>query len=225
MLAVLAPSGAISAFASPITYQVTVDTSSESGQSGYIDIQLNPGSFATQAAMAQITNFVSGGVLNSSAPATTGAVSGALPGPLGLTNSDSTNEYTAGLTFGNTLTFDLTLSGPALSNPNGEGGGLFSLDFLNAGQSAYLFTADPQGNNPFDYNVGVVSINGDGSTTVMTYPDVNGKVDASFVPLAAIPEPANVVLLFVGLTCIAGLGWKRRNGSREGLSSRALRLE
>jgi hypothetical protein len=28
-------------------YGVTVDTSSESGQEGYIDLQLNPGAFAT----------------------------------------------------------------------------------------------------------------------------------------------------------------------------------
>lgn len=113
------------------------------------------------------------GVLNPADPnnsccnnSTIGESSGQLPGTVTLINSETTNEYTEAMTFGTTITFDLFLYGPAMSTPNGEGGGTFTLDFLNADQTEYLFTAD----NTNDVPVFTVDITGDGSPTAMTYP-------------------------------------------------------
>src|ERR1700683_1519004 len=53
---------AVPAFADVI-YGVTVDTSSLSGNGGYIDLQFNPSSFTTQAANAAVTNFSTDGTL------------------------------------------------------------------------------------------------------------------------------------------------------------------
>lgn len=133
-----------------LQFVVTVNTSSALLTNGYIDFQFNPGGLATQPANGDVANFASDGVLNPADPnnGTVGEVSGMLPGTVTLINSETTNEYTEAMTFGTTVTFDLDLYGPAISNPNGQGGGTFTLDFLNSDQSAYLFTADPQNDVP-----------------------------------------------------------------------------
>jgi hypothetical protein len=200
------------AFADPasIQYAITVNTSSALLSNGYIDFQFNPSSFTTQPANADVANFSSDGVLNPADPdnGTVGAVSGMLPGTVTLMNSQpSPNEYTEAMTFGTTITFDLDLYGPAISNPNGQGGGTFILDFLNSDQSGYLFTADSQNDVP----VFTVTINGDGSTTASTYPsENNGPPVVTFVGPTAVPEPASVLMfLSAGLLALAVLGRRR----------------
>src|SRR6202034_2561906 len=93
------------------------------------------------------------------------------------------------------------------SNPNGQGGGTFILDFLNSDQSGYLFTADSQNDVP----VFTVTINGDGSTTASTYPsENNGPPVVTFVGPTAVPEPASVLMfLSAGLLALAVLGRRR----------------
>jgi hypothetical protein len=199
------------AFADPasIQYAITVNTTSALAQMGYIDFQFNPSSFTTQPANADVANFVSDGVLNpaDSGNGTIGAVSGMLPGTVTLMNSQpNPNEYTEAMTFGTTITFDLDLYGPAISNPNGEGGGTFILDFLNADQSGYLFTADSQNDVP----VFTVTINGDGTTTAQTYPSQNnGPPVVTFVGPTAVPEPSSVLLISSGLLGLLLVGLRR----------------
>src|ERR1035441_4720991 len=67
------------ASAGPITYNVTVNTSSIAGTAGSLDLNFNPGPQVTQAANLQILNFASNGTLAGS-PSLTGDVSGTLPG-------------------------------------------------------------------------------------------------------------------------------------------------
>ncbi|HTU44287.1 MAG TPA: NF038129 family PEP-CTERM protein [Bryobacteraceae bacterium] len=198
------------AFADPasIQYAITVNTSSALLSDGYIDFQFNPSSFTTQPANADVANFVSDGVLNPADPnnGTIGAVSGMLPGTVTLMNSQpSPNEYTEAMTFGTTITFDLDLYGPAISNPNGDGGGTFILDFFN--DNGYLFTADSQNDVP----VFTVTINGDGTTTASTYPsENNGPPVVTFVGPTPVPEPASVLMfLSGGLLALAVLGRRR----------------
>jgi len=199
------------AFADPasIQYMVTVNTSSALASMGYIDFQFNPSSFTTQPANADVTNFVTDGVLNpaDTGNGTVGAVSGMLPGTVTLMNSQpSPNEYTEAITFGTTITFDLDLYGPAISSPNGEGGGTFILDFLNSDQSGYLFTADSQNDVP----VFTVVVNGDGSTTAQTYPSQNnGPPVVTFVGPTAVPEPSAVLLVGGGVLALALFGRRR----------------
>jgi hypothetical protein len=188
---------------------VTVNTTSALAQMGYIDFQFNPGGLTTQAANADVANFFTDGVLNpaDAGNGTTGEVSGMLPTTVTLINSETTNEYTEAMTFGTTITFDLDLYGPALSNPNGDGGGTFTLDFLNADQSGYLFTDDPQNDVP----VFTVTINPDGSTTAMTYPsEDDGPPVVTFTGPTEVPEPASIALLLCGgLAAFATLGRRR----------------
>jgi hypothetical protein len=195
------------AFADEIQYAVTVNTSSENGQYGYIDLQFNPGLLTTQGAFAQVTNFTPAGALNAADPnnGTTGDVTGSLPGPLTFDNGQTTNEYTEGLTFGDTITFDVDLYGSAVgSTANGEGGGIFTLDFLDPSGN-YLFTADPVNDVP----VATVDINTDGSTTVTTFAS-DAEGDPSVASFTQVPEPSMGLLLAGGLAAIAAL--RRRRG-------------
>lgn len=195
------------AFAQELQYAVTVNTSSALLSYGYIDFQFNPSSFATQPANADVTNFMTDGVLNpaDSNNGTIGEVSGMLPMTVSLINSETTNEYTEGMTFGTTVTFDLVLYGPAISNPNGEGGGTFTLDFLDASGN-YLFTQNSQNDVP----VFTVDINGDGSTTAMTYPSQNdGPPVVTFSGPTEVPEPSSIALLCGGLLALAFFGRRR----------------
>ena len=67
--------------ASPITYAVTVDTSSISGMAGSLDFNFNPGPLVTQAASLQLLNFTSDGTLAGAFPVAlaTSAVSSRQP--------------------------------------------------------------------------------------------------------------------------------------------------
>src|SRR5262249_51862810 len=106
------------ASADPITYDVSVDTSAISGTAGSLDFEFNPGPLVTQAASLQILNFSSDGTLAGS-PALTGDVSGALPGTVTFDNGTAFNDYFEGFTYGSTLSFQVSLFGPALSSPDG----------------------------------------------------------------------------------------------------------
>jgi len=212
MLLTCALTGA-SAYADPasIQYVVTVNTTSALLSNGYIDFQFNPSSFGTQPANADVANFATDGVLDPAAPFTgsTGEVSGMLPGTVTLTNSETTNEYSEGITFGTTITFDLDLYGPAISDPNGEGGGTFTLDFFN--DNGYLFTNDSQNDVP----VFTVDINPDGTTTAQTYPSQNdGPPVVTFSGPTEVPEPSAVALLGGGLLTLSYLS--RRTLRRKG---------
>jgi Tfp pilus assembly protein PilW len=195
----LAPSSA----SAEVIYSVSVDTSSQLHQTGFIDIEFNPGDNTSQLATLAITGFT-GGTLQPALTPPTGApvgdVSGLLPGTVLFDNVQTTNEYTEGITFGNSLHFLATFDGPAIQTPNGSTGSLFQLDFLNANGSAFLFTADPEGNNAFDFNVATIALNSDGTLTPATYLDTNGSSDAT-VTLA--PEPATFLLLGAALALLS----------------------
>src|SRR5947208_4649576 len=103
-----------SAWAGPITYDVTVNASSISGTAGSLDFNFNPGPLVTQAASLQILGLSSIGTLAGS-PSLTGDVGGALPGILTFDNGTAFNDYFEGFKFGTFLTFNVSLYGPALS--------------------------------------------------------------------------------------------------------------
>ena len=111
-------SAATLAVADPITYNITVDSSSIAGTTGSLDFQFNPGPLITQAASLQILDFSSDGSLAGS-PSLTGDVSGALPGTLTYDNGTAYNDYFEDFTYGTTLSFEVSLYGPALSSPDG----------------------------------------------------------------------------------------------------------
>src|SRR6266478_3730883 len=100
-----------------ISYQVTIDTSSISGNAGFLDFEFNPGG-SSQSAFAMVSNFSPSGSLSNS-PSIVGNVTGTLPPAITITNSTFFNDYFAGFTYGASLSFALTLGGPAIDAPNG----------------------------------------------------------------------------------------------------------
>jgi hypothetical protein len=200
---------AVPAFADVI-YGVTVDTSSQLGNGGYIDLQFDPSSFTTQPANAAVTNFSTDGTLDTFGDdpfdGTSGNVSGTLPGTVSFDNGTTTNEYTQGITFGNTISFHLDLSGPAIDLPNGDGGGSFFLTFYDPSGDP-LLTNNPNG-PAFE-----VDVNGDGSTTPTAFANADGGPSvvtyAGPTEVTPTPEPSMVLLLAGGLAAMAS--FRRRS--------------
>ena len=185
------------AVADPITYNVTVDTSSISGTSGSLDFQFNPGPLTTQASSLQILEFSSDGSLAGS-PALTGDVGGALPGTLTFDNGTQFNDYFDDFTFGSTLSFQVSLYGPALSSPDGVS--------TSGSDFAFSMFSDPPGTIPtlttdtVDGFASTIDVNLDGTTTV-TDPSIQTIIASSTV----IPEPSNLLLMATGFCGLAGI--------------------
>jgi hypothetical protein len=190
--AVLLACAVVPAHADTVTYTVTVNTSSQAGNGGYIDLELNAGSLGSQDITATVNGFT-GATLNPADP-NNGAIntSGSLPGPLSFDNQVG-NDYFEGLTFDNQLSFLVTLSGDGVSTSGAStsnSGSIFQVSFFDPGGNA-LFDNDPNG------LAAELDVAADG--TLSTAADPNASVS-----VAATPEPASLslvgmagVLLFV----------------------------
>jgi hypothetical protein len=176
------------ASAAPVTYDVSVDTSSISGTAGSLDFNFNPGPLATQPASAQILDFSSNGTLAGS-PVLTGDVAGALPATLTFDNGTAFNDYFEGFTYGSTLSFQISLYGAALSSPDGAStsGSAFAFSMFSdpAGTIPALTTDTANG---FAFTVGV---NLDGTTAV-----ANSSAPTTVTPVTpTVPEPGTLPLM------------------------------
>jgi hypothetical protein len=169
-LAILLPalllSSAIgSARAGSVSFNVSVNTASLNGQAGYLDVQFNPGGPGAATGSAALLAFTSDGSQQPSAPlnGVSGDVSGTLPDALTLTNSTAFNDFFEGFVYGNTIQFELTLSGPAAGSSTTPGSS-FAFSLYDDTGSIPLLTTDPNG------SVLTVNVNADGSTSVETFP-------------------------------------------------------
>jgi hypothetical protein len=164
--------------AAAVAYLVTVNTPANVGTNGSIEFQFNPGNSSSQPATAAILQFTADGTLNGP-PAIAGNVSGALPGTVTLVNSTGFNDYFQGYTYGQTFSFVLVLSGPAIDSPNGT---------ATAGSTFCLsLWSDPNGMTPILVQDaagcnGSVNVNLNGSTTA--FPGVGAAI-VTFTPVAA----------------------------------------
>ena len=182
------------ASAAPVTYDVTVNTFSISGTAGSLDFNFNPGPLVTQAASLQILNFASDGPLAGS-PMLTGDVAGALPATLTFDNGTGFNDYFEGFTYGSTLSFQVSLFGPALSSPDGvsTSGSTFSFSmFSDAAGTIPILTTNTTEGLAF-----TIDVNLDGTTTVTNFSPQTNVVPATAPP--AIPEPSTLSLIVFGV--------------------------
>jgi len=186
----------LSAQADTVTYQITVDTSSQGGNSGYIDLQLNNSFLTSLPVTASITGFT-GGILNpadgrNSSVGTTGDLASTLTIP-----ADSSTDYFEGLMFGDSISFDVTLSGAGINVgglAGGSSGTIFTFSFFNSDYTSAVFTSDPSG------ATGIIDIANDGTVSVVPLPgSPDGQSLATFTPMdnppAVTPEPSTLSLL------------------------------
>jgi len=171
---------ATSAFAD-YSYNFDVNTSSVSGQSGYLELQFNPGT-NSGVASATISIFISDGTLVG-APQLTGDVSGALPATVTINNTTGWNDYYQAVTFGSSEQFALNLSGSA--------GNTFALSFYGADGATPVLTSDMT--NGF---ATLIDMNANGA--VITN-------NSSQVAVAATPIPAAALLFGSGLLGLVGV--------------------
>ena len=136
----------LAAFGAP-TYLVTVDTSSISGQSGWMDMQFNPGGLPIVTGSASVSQFFTDGTVNPASIELTGDCLGDVSPPTSLVqfhNSTGFNDYFESIVFGSTLSFHVTLDGNILSPPSGTlSGSSFSLSLYNSAISEALLN-DPR---------------------------------------------------------------------------------
>jgi hypothetical protein len=198
----LAP-GFGSARAGSVSYNVTVDTSSLNGQSGYLDVQFNPGGVGAASATATVSAFASDGALQPGAQlnGVSGSVSGMLPGVLTLTNSTAFNDYFEGFSHGNTISFGLTLDGPAVGGA-GPVGSSFAFSLYDSTGTMPLLTTDPNG------SVLTVNVNADGSTSVKTFPQ-SPTNNTPVTTVSGVPEPASLALAITTLVPVCLALWRR----------------
>lgn len=164
------------------SYDFTVNTSSINGQSGYIDLEFNPGASCTGMGSAVVTNWISDATLG--AVTTTGDVSGLLPSAVTMTDTSQFNDYNEALTFGNTIYFDLNL--------NGCSGESFSLSFLQSDDQTPLLTTDS-----LDGYALTADMNSESTLINVSSPDIVVHTDS-------VPEPRTLPLLLSAF-CLAGL--------------------
>ena len=186
-----------------VQYQITVNTASVVTTTGFLDFQFNPGNSSSQSATAVLSNF-SGGTING-APSITGNVTGTLSTTVTMVNSTALQELFQSFTFGNSFTFLLSLSGPALDTPNGTStaGSTFGLGLYDSAQNPILTN---QGATT-GFN-GQVQVNLNGSTTTTAFPNGAGPSVVSFVQVV-VPEPGAMGLVGLGLAALLGMRRRR----------------
>jgi len=195
-----------SAWAGSVTYEVSVNTSTLSGQGGNLDFQFNPGGSSALAATATITTFQTVGGILSQPAILTGDATGSLPGTLTLINDTPYNDAFQGFTYGSSFSFGLTLSGLALNSPGGMFGSSFAVSLYDAAGVTPLLTTDPNG------SVLTVNLDVSGTTSAVTFTQspTNSTPVAIAIPAGAVPEPRSFVLLSLGVLGLLAFGLGRQ---------------
>jgi hypothetical protein len=151
--------------------------------------------------------FTSDGTLAGNCPCGTGDVSGPLPATLTLDNGTAFNDYFDDFTFGSTLSFEVSLYGPALSSPDGvsTSGSTFAFSmFSDPAGTVPVLTSDTT--DGFAFTVGV---NLDGTTT-----GNNFSPETSVGTANAVPEPSGVVLIGTSVALMGALFWFKRRAPK-----------
>jgi hypothetical protein len=188
--------------AGAVSFPVVLDTSALMGTNGALAFQFNPGALPdAQAAAVSVSSFA-GGQLTGNPMFKGGGASGSLANMLQLQNTATLNEVTQPFTFGSGISFDVTFTGAALSQPgNGLFGSTFAVQLLTADGQTTQLSADPSG------AVSAHDLAPNGTVTGRVFDSVSGGKPAAALPLvtdapitaAAAPIQAVVGQPFSGL--------------------------
>lgn len=202
-----------------LIFNVSVDTSSLNGQSGFLDFQFNPGDSSALSATATVTDFQTTGGVLAQPDLLTGDAAGSLPGTLILNNSTVYNDAFQGFTCGNGFAFTLTLSGPAIDTPSGTVGSAFALSLYAADGITSLLTTDPNG------SVATIFLNANATASAETFPQSpTDSTPAATVTVAnAVPEPSTLTLALILASLQSGVLLMR--SARRGLSAGTINRE
>jgi hypothetical protein len=186
--------------AAPVVYSVSIDTAAFSGQTGFLDLQLNPGGPAAQSMTATVSNLAAGtgGSFPAAPPVQLdGAASGSVASGFSISNTDPFNAALVPVEFGSVLSFLVQLSGDAIDNPDPGSlvGTTFSFGVLGDNLTPLLEAPGSFG------EAGSIDIPGGGS------PQIGPLADGVNVT-AVIPEPASLALF--GSAALAVVAWRRR---------------
>ena len=175
------------------TYNISVDTSSASGNGGAIYFQFNPGPGTVDAATAIVSGFslIGGTLAASPEPPIPASVTGVLPLAVTLANTFGLNDYFHTFTYGTQLSFNVELSSTVTTAA--DSGTVFNLFLLSSDGSSNTFSStDPNG-----VLVGV-DINAVG---VVALSNFNSQLVSASEVTSAIPEPGRSEERRVGKEC------------------------
>ena len=195
-----------------ITYDVSVSTTSLQAVSGFIDFQFNPANSSSFFALAVVSNFATDGIVGPQAFQSgdaTGPTTGPLTPPAALLfdNGSPLNELTYNFLYGTTISFDVTLSGTALSGGGSAGASsTFALTLLDPAGNA--FSTGPGG------AIVTIVVNPDGSTTGTAYsPSPVPGPTATVIEAGTVPEPSTLVLGVIAFGALFGCHQVRRRAA------------
>jgi hypothetical protein len=111
------------AWAGPVEYTFTLNTSSIVGTTGSLDFALDPGAGSDQSLTATVSDFLTNGFYGGTQTLTGNATGGPVITGNALTllanNTTADNDDLETFTYGDTLSFKVDLNGPALTAPDG----------------------------------------------------------------------------------------------------------
>lgn len=181
-------------------FQIELDTSTlvaANGNTGWIDLQFNPGNGGTPYAQALLTNFVGFG--DPTTVETAGNVSGSLAGGYVIGNNDASgyNDLFHAVNFGGKVGFTVTFSGdldPSLSGL----GSAFAVSLFDSSKTVAL------GAGAASDALVVLNWTSLGGATVSP---LTNQIGTS---VSAVPEPQTWLMLGAGLALLGGVARRRR---------------